>query len=94
LAPTAERITQTGSTSSETITVNGQTIVIEPFGTVGCDATGTYGVTRKTFVGALAPTTVSGPFANTIIASGEEETALGRRGHEEGDQTSQKEKSS
>jgi len=94
LAPPAERITQTGVASSETVTVNSKTVVKEPFGTVGCDSTGTYRVTGKAFFSALAPTTVSRSFTNTIITSGEEETGLRRRGHEEGDQDRQKEKSS
>jgi hypothetical protein len=95
LAPTAERISKTRRTRSEAITINCQTVVEEPFGTVESISSGTYGVTRKAFVGGLAPTTKAGRLANTIIASSEEDTGiLGIRGHEEGREEGQKEKSS
>jgi len=76
-------------------TINRETVVEEPFRTVESVSSGTYGITRKAFISALAPTASSGSLSGTVIASSEEETSvLGVGGHEEGDEKGQKEKSS
>jgi len=95
-APHTEGIAKTVRAGGVSEAVDSHTGVEEPFGTVERASSGTYGVTGKTFAGALAPTAGARGFINARVAIVEEDTGGGLRvrGHEENSEDCQKEKSS